>query len=157
MKAHQYFLCVVWALLLVVGAGAGAQAQMQEGGPLLLSKLVAEQQGKPVLVNFFASWCPPCKEEIPGLVAVRKHYSLEDVAIIGVALDDTRSNVTSLVKSMGVNYPVILGNNALGKAFGIRSIPHMVVYSAQGDKVLEHTGLLTEAQLRSLVEQYLVK
>ncbi|ABB38911.1 alkyl hydroperoxide reductase/ Thiol specific antioxidant/ Mal allergen [Oleidesulfovibrio alaskensis G20] len=143
--------------LVVLWAGAVRAADVQEGGSALLLDSIAAQSGKPVLVNFFASWCPPCKEEIPGLVSLRSQYAADDVAIIGVSLDESRSALDRMIQDFGINYPVIRGNRELAGTFGVTGIPRLLVYSAEGKLVSDHLGYMTEEELRQLIDANIVK
>ncbi|MFV0420764.1 TlpA family protein disulfide reductase [Oleidesulfovibrio sp.] len=145
-------LCVVLALPVLASAEG-----VKEGGSSTLLKAIAAENGKPVLVNFFASWCPPCKDEIPGIIAMRSKYSTDQVAIIGVSLDESRSALDNMINDLGINYPVIRGNQELARTFGITGIPRLLVYSAEGKLASDHIGYMAEDELQQLIEKNLVK
>ncbi|HLP18096.1 MAG TPA: TlpA disulfide reductase family protein [Bacteroidota bacterium] len=84
-------------------------------------------QGGGVLVNFWATWCGPCKKEIPDLVELDKAYRTQGVRILGISIDrdgDVMSTVSNFVNASSIKYPVVIDNGELEKAFGgIRGIP----------------------------------
>ena len=75
-------------------------------------------RGKPAVINFFATWCPPCREETPGLVAVYEKYRNRGFELVGISLDtDTRANLPAFVMNNRIGYRVLLGDIATVKAF----------------------------------------
>ncbi|HYG98180.1 MAG TPA: TlpA disulfide reductase family protein [Terriglobales bacterium] len=80
---------------------------------------LSEFKGKAVLLNFWATWCPPCKVEIPWFVDLQKQYGPDGLVVIGVAMDDAeRQEIAAFTRSMGVNYPILLGTNAISDTYG---------------------------------------
>ena len=104
-----------------------------------LENLVRSNKGRPVVVNFFATWCPPCRAEIPLLVQMQKKYDGK-VVFIGLSVDDasTSAKVGPFIQKFRVNYPVFLADRGLVELFGISSIPFNVIYDANGK--LQATG-----------------
>ncbi len=84
------------------------------GKPLSL----AAYKGKVVLLDFWATWCVPCREEIPHFLALQKKYGARGFAVIGVSMDDDAKPIPAFVKKYGVTYPVALGDAALGDKYG---------------------------------------
>ena len=70
--------------------------------------IVKANKGKLVFINFFATWCPPCREEIPELISIRKAYPADKVVIVGISLDSDRGKLESFAEAMNFNYPVYL-------------------------------------------------
>ena len=106
-----------------------------------------EWQGKVVMVNFWASWCPPCVREIPAFIKLQKDYAEQGLVIIGIALD-TKQNIADFVDPMDVNYPVLIAEKegvALAKAYGNRLsvLPYTVVVNREGRIVYTHRSELT--------------
>lgn len=153
----------VWGVLLLlclIGGGAlSAQAQaadIPKTVPLsALLDMIAKHKGKVVIVNFFATWCPPCKEEIPGLVHIAQSYPADKVAIIGVSVDQKPEVVPDFIKPLKVNYPIFHAGNDVAPAFGIRTIPHNVIYDVQGTMSANVTGFVTERDLKQYIETLL--
>ena len=139
----------VWLVLALLALPCAARAA--ETFPTLnlagLSDVVAASKGKIVVVNFFATWCPPCRMEIPDLVAVRKEAAARDVVVIGLSVDEDPSLLPPFLKKMKVDYPVFLAGEDLIQAFNISSIPHNVFYGPSGKVMLAGSGLMDKKTL----------
>lgn len=86
-----------------------------DGKTLKLSDL----RGKAVVLNFWATWCSPCKAEMPWFVDFQKQYAGEGLQIVGVAMDDSdKKDIEKFAQQMGVNYPVVLGKESLADQYG---------------------------------------
>ncbi len=94
-------------------------------------------KGKIVVLNFWATWCPPCVGEIPYLVALQKKYEKQGVQVVGIAVDEDISGVPAFIKKHQMTYPILYSTPAVQKAFGgIRSIPTTFILD-RNFKVLE--------------------
>lgn len=102
----------------------------------------ADFGGKVVLLNFWATWCPPCRDEIPELIELASRYK-DRLEIIGVSMDtDPPDRVREFAKEMGINYPVIMGDRAFsGEYGGIPVLPTSFVVNTEGRIVQKHMGL----------------
>ena len=102
---------------------------------------LASLKGKVVIVDFWATWCPPCREEIPHFVQLYKTYAPK-LEILGISLDeDGKEAVAAFVKEHEMTYPVALGDEALGDTFGgIRGLPTTFVIDPQGRIVRKYLG-----------------
>lgn len=118
-------------------------------------KLVRDNKGKAIFINFFASWCPPCREEIPELISLRRHYKEDQLLIIGVSLDNELNKLDKFAARMGFNYPIYQAMPDVGIGFRISSIPHNVVYSPDGTMVVSEAGMVTEADLKNFFDELL--
>lgn len=108
-------------------------------------------KGKWVLVNFWATWCPPCLEEIPGLESLYKEGKL---VVIGIAMNyKNASEVLDFAKKKGITYPVVLGNDDTASQFGdLDSLPTSFLYSPDGRLAGEHAGILSRQNLLSAMQ-----
>jgi peroxiredoxin len=126
----------------------------QDGNVIKLSKL----KGKVVLLNFWATWCPPCRAEIPDFIEVYNSYKSEGFEIIGIALDeDGWSKVTPFIKEAKINYPIVLGSDKEVKLYGgFESIPTSFIIDKNGYIAGIQNGLLAkdalEKKLKSLLK-----
>jgi thiol-disulfide isomerase/thioredoxin len=122
-----------------------------DGKPLTLAAL----QGKVVLLNFWATWCGPCRAEIPDLVALQDRYSGR-LQIIGLNVDDEEADIKQYVEETGINYPVAMTSNDVRMQFGgIPALPTSFVLDTQGRVVQKHVGLwnpaVYETEIRALL------
>lgn len=90
-------------------------------------------KGKYVLVDFWASWCGPCMQEIPNLVALHEKYAGENFEIVGVALNDKTENTKKAIQEKGMKYPQIIGvGSEVSAIYGINAIPHLILFAPDG-------------------------
>lgn len=117
----------------------------------------ADFTGKVVLVNFWATWCPPCRKEIPDFIAIQEEYRRRDFVILGISLDEgDDATITDFILSHHINYPILRPDAGTTTAFGgITGIPASFLIDAKGQIVLHHTGPLSAADLRSAIDSVL--
>ena len=103
---------------------------------------LASARGKVVLLNFWATWCGPCRAEIPSLIALQEHYK-DQLQIIGLVVDqDDEQELRSFVKGEGLNYPVALAPGKTRIDYGgIAALPTLFVSNSEGKVVQKHVGL----------------
>lgn len=116
---------------------------------------LAEWQGRAVLVNFWATWCAPCREEIPLLLSARRKYGPEGVEIVGIAVDNA-AKVDEFARSMAISYPVLLAEadgldlmRELGNTAG--GLPFTVVADRQGAIIHRQLGALKQGDLDGIL------
>jgi peroxiredoxin len=100
--------------------------------------------GKPTVINFFASWCPPCREEIPGFVEVYNKHKEKGFELIGISLDtDTRENLPGFLMSNKVGYRILFGDLETARAYGgVSSIPTTFFVGKDGEIKNVHVGYM---------------
>lgn len=110
-------------------------------------------KGKWVLVNFWATWCPPCLKEIPDLISLQAEYGTTRLEVIGIAMDyNDPKQVVNFAGNMHINYPIVLGNPDIAAQIGeIQGLPTSYLYNPAGKIVAYQLGALTKAA----VEQYI--
>jgi len=104
----------------------------------------SDYKGKVLLIDFWATWCGPCKVEIPHFVEFQEKYGPKGLQILGISVDDPPEKLAPYVKEMGMNYPVLqgLGREEVQDAYGpILGIPVSVIISRDGKICSTHTGL----------------
>ncbi len=110
-------------------------------------------KGQWVLVNFWATWCPPCLEEIPEFAALYSARKGRDLMVIGIAVDfDDERQVFQFAEKQGMTYPLVLGDENSTARFGkINVLPTTFLFDPKGKKVLHRVGPLTRAELEKLI------
>lgn len=147
---------VLMISLLIFGLASGFASHSAQAFTLVDSKgkkhSLAQYKGKWVLVNFWATWCPPCLEEIPDLVALHENKK-NNLIVLGVAMDyQDGKAVLQFSDQMMVTYPIILGDQKSAAQIGaIPGLPTTYLYNPQGKVVAYNVGALT----RSAVERYI--
>jgi cytochrome c biogenesis protein CcmG/thiol:disulfide interchange protein DsbE len=94
---------------------------------------VAKYAGKPLVVNFFGSWCGPCNSEAPDLATFSK--ANPGVQFVGIAVNDTESDATSFMTKYGLSYPVVIDDNSLSSQYGITGVPTTIFFNGDGQEV----------------------
>lgn len=117
--------------------------------------VLSQYKGKWVFVNYWATWCPPCLEEVPDLVALYDARKNKDVVVIGVAFDyDNEKEVFEYVDDMLMSYPIVLGDEQVNAQIGQAEVlPTTYVYNPRGELVKIKRGLVTKQYLESLMKQ----
>ena len=120
-----------------------------QGQPQALS----QWRGQVVVLNFWASWCAPCREEMPDFDALRTRYRGDGVEFVGIAIDNP-ANVAQFLQRQPVSYPILVGEgaaHALARALGNPSgaLPYTIVFDRDGKVVLSHLGRLPRATLEA--------
>jgi peroxiredoxin len=118
---------------------------------------LADYRGQVVLLNFWATWCGPCKAEIPWFIEFQKSFKDKGFTVLGVALDDDGwDSVKPYLEHKQMNYPVVLGSPQVEAAYGgIESVPTSFVIDRQGRIASVHIGLITKDVYEADIQQLL--
>lgn len=130
---------LLWAgsVVLVAGAGVALAGDLApdlalpdlEGKPVQLSRL----KGKVVVVNFWATWCDPCRAEIPDFVKLHQEHHGHGLELIGISMDKGKDErVKAFVKEFGIQYPVVIGDLHVARQWLVRGIPMTFVIDREG-------------------------
>ena len=114
-------------------------------------------KGKVILVNFWATWCGPCKEEIPWLVELQQQYA-DDLVVLGLSVDDPVEKLKPYATEFKMNYPVLVGNGRqdVQDAFGpIWGIPISVIIDRDGKVSKKHSGIASKEQFEQEIKALL--
>lgn len=122
---------------------------------------IDEWNGKVLLINFWATWCPPCKKEMPAFIELHEEYKSQGFEVIGIALDDEES-VQDFVDTLGVNYTVVAAEYAgleLSRLYGNRmgALPFSVFVGRDGKIKLTKAGELSKADVEKIIKPLLAQ
>lgn len=178
MRLRRGHGAVAVALLVVTGIPAASQqppAALPDGAgctpkvvPARLNFTVKDQddkkvkladlKGKVIVLNFWATWCGPCKVEIPAFVELQKRYGSQGVQFVGVSVDDTAAKLRPYIAEHSMNYPVLQGksNEGLMDAYGpLAAVPTTYLIKRDGNVCKRHSGEVSkdvlERELKSLI------
>ena len=120
---------------------------------------LASFRGKAVLLNFWATWCGPCKIEMPWLVDLQKKYGPQGLQIVGVAMDDTSDKeIADFTHKMGVNYVVLKGTEKVGDLYGgVEGLPTTYYLDRSGKVVDKTLGLASESVIEDAIKKSLAQ
>jgi thiol-disulfide isomerase/thioredoxin len=168
--ATKVILGVFGAVALLVGAYVGLR---QHDAPADASALLAlslpdaagreqsigQWRGKVVVVNFWATWCAPCREEMPEFMRAQAEYGARGLQFVGIAVDQA-DKAEQFAKDLGLNYPTLIGGYGaveLSKTLGNRlaALPFTIVVDRQGRIAHTQLGTLKPDKLRSIVDKLL--
>jgi len=150
MNRRLVLLCLGVATL----AGA-ADFRLQDDRGHFLS--LADYKNKVVVLNFWATWCHGCVQEIPWLMEYQKKYQRQGLVVIGVSMDgDGWKSVRPYLKSRRLNYRVVIGNEEIGRQFGLGNMPMTLLYGRDGRQAAKHEGMIDreacEREIRRLLD-----
>jgi len=113
---------------------------------------IRNYKGKVVLINFWATWCPACREEIPGLIKLREKYK-NKLEVIGISVDRGGvKGVKKFARKFGITYPLIMGTSDLVRSYGgIQAIPTSFLVDKDGDLVKKIVGFRSYAQFTKMI------
>jgi len=119
----------------------------------------SEWQGRVLVINFWATWCPPCREEIPDFIALQKKLEGKGLQFIGIAIEEQQP-VAEYLRSMDNNYPMLIaGDNGVGLSIRmgnmLQAVPFTIVVNRQGEIVRRQPGEFSREELLAVVEPLL--
>jgi thiol-disulfide isomerase/thioredoxin len=166
-----------WLGILAVGAvmlfffapeswwqfGVSPEASRKTGAAFSLRKMgasgenwdFAEKQGKVIVVNYWATWCPPCRIETPGLVNVANEYRSRGVEMVGVTLDEDLEAVPPFIEKYKISYEILLPGGDPNTGSAEMALPTTFLYDKNGRLAKKYTGLVLESTLKSDIEALL--
>jgi len=116
---------------------------------------LADYRGKWVLVNYWATWCPPCLDEIPELVSLHNAHHDKDLLVIGIAIDSgSEKKVADFAKTHGIIYPIVMGDRKVTDQIGaVEVLPVSFLYNPKGERVSYQTGEVTRASIEAYIKK----
>lgn len=138
---------MLWGKHIRAGKQASGPKQYPLATDFTLAKLDGQQltlssyRGKVVLLDFWATWCVPCREEIPHFVELQEKYGGQGLQIIGVSMDDSVDPVRPFAEQFRINYPIVMGNAKIGEEYGgVLGLPIAFLLDRDGRIVKKHIG-----------------
>jgi cytochrome c biogenesis protein CcmG/thiol:disulfide interchange protein DsbE len=118
---------------------------------------LSDFRGKAVLLNFWATWCAPCRREIPWFIEFQKEYGPKGLRIIGVSMDEGgRDAIASFVRRTGIDYPVLLGDTHVSSLYGgLEVLPTTYYISPRGNVVALVNGVIRKAEVERDIKEAL--
>ena len=143
-----HFLAVGLLVASLVASAQPADPLLHKPAPALVRDDLNKQRvdlaayrGKVVLLNFWATWCAPCQIEMPRFIDWQTRYGSEGLQIVGVSMDDEPAPVTALLRKRPVNYPIVMGDEQIGTAYGgILGLPVTFLIDRQGNIAARYKG-----------------
>ena len=116
---------------------------------------ISEWRGQVLVINFWATWCPPCLKEIPDFVALQEQYADKGVQFIGIALED-KEPVAKYAAATAINYPILLGGDngiTLAHQLGnsVDAVPYTLIVDRQGQIINRHPGEFSKEQILEII------
>lgn len=120
---------------------------------------LSDFRGKAVLLNFWATWCEPCKIEMPWFVDLQKQYGPEGLQVVGIAMDDASpQDISKFAKDLGVNYPILIGKEAVGTAYGgVQFLPSTFYIGRDGKVIDKIFGLKSKSEIENDIKKALAE
>jgi peroxiredoxin len=118
---------------------------------------LSDFRGKPVVLNFWATWCGPCKIEMPWFVDLQKQYGPAGLQFLGVAMDDASTkDIAEFAESMKVNYPILIGKESVGDAYGgVQFLPETFYIDRNGKVIDKAFGLKGRGEIEDAIKKIL--
>ena len=162
-------LLIVAATLLMTGSGCKKSQSASTFQSVQMKSLedssvtVGDYHGKVVLVNFWATWCDPCRVEIPWLIEMQNKYGAKGFTVLGIAMDEEGKSVVAPFvakerydvngEKLPMNYPIVVGNEKVAEKFGgLLGYPTSILISRDGKVLKRTTGLIDYEATTKLIE-----
>ncbi len=119
---------------------------------------LSDYKGKIVIIDFWATWCPPCRKGIPDLISLQKEFG-KDIVVIGISVDkESKMEVPMFIQKQGINYPIVFANETVVTKYGgISGIPTSFIVDQKGTIVDSHVGLVNKSvyvnKIKSLLKR----
>jgi thiol-disulfide isomerase/thioredoxin len=161
VMAGLYFINRYW-IAPALHTQAMTSGEHPEAPPISLTDIegkrldLADYKGKVVVLDFWATWCGPCRIEIPGLIEMQDKYAKEGFSVIGISFDDEAEPVVQFYKDYKMNYPVAVGNQRIGELYGgVLGLPTTFLIGRDGRIYAKHTGATNPSIIEDEVRQLL--
>jgi thiol-disulfide isomerase/thioredoxin len=152
LQSVRFYPMWLAGLLLALMVSAAQAADFKVTDTNGKAHSLSGYKGKWVLVNYWATWCPPCLEEIPDLIALHENKK-NNLVVIGVAMDYRNAKqVTDFAEGLLVEYPIVLGTPEIISQIGpVQGLPTTYLFNPECKKVAQQVGLITRASVESYI------
>jgi len=115
---------------------------------------LSSYKGKVILLNFWATWCGPCRIEIPGFIELHKKYESQGFVVLGLSVDDPVSKLKTFAEELKISYPILIGDGRddVKDAFPLLGLPTTFIIGRDGNVCSKHTGLALKEQLEPIIQ-----
>lgn len=160
MLKKNIILLFLIGVVLLVGCSATVESADKKASNFSLQDInnrtvrLSDYENKVVVLNFFATWCPPCRDEIPDFVELVNEYGDKNLAIIGISMDkgDARTLV-DFAKGFNINYPILIDDGLVSNTYGpIRSIPTTFIIDKKGNIVQKIIGSRSKSDFEKIIK-----
>ena len=138
--------------MIVVACGSREQAKQSDNSDFTLPSLdgteytLSEFRGQVVIIDFWATWCPPCRNSIPTFIRLYEKYHEHGFTILGVSLDNNEQDLRNFSRQMNIPYPVLIGNNEVAKTYQVSGIPKTIFLDKKGNIRKTQVGFAPELE-----------
>jgi len=166
-KPLLVFIFIFLILISVLFANHQSQKEQQVLAPMPLIDFsladladeltpISKWRGKILIINFWATWCPPCLKEIPDFIALQNEYADKNVQFIGIAID-TPELVADYLAFIDINYPILMAEvegQQLAKQLGnvVNAVPFTLIVNANNEIIFRHPGDLSKTKIRQIID-----
>jgi thiol-disulfide isomerase/thioredoxin len=138
--------------MIAVACGSREQAKQSDNSDFTLPSIdgneytLSELKGKVVVIDFWATWCPPCRNSIPAFITLYKKYHNQGFTILGISLDNNEQELRAYTKKMKIPYPILIGNKDIAKTYQVSGIPKTIFLDKKGNIRKTQTGFAPELE-----------
>jgi thiol-disulfide isomerase/thioredoxin len=143
------FLCII--LLCTCGTKNNTQSPSTDFKDFTLTSLTGEEytlsalKGYVILIDFWTTWCPPCRSTIPVLISLYDKYKDQGFIVLGIS-NESKSTLTAFRDEININYPILIDNQNVMRTYGVQSIPNMFIFNKSGKIVKHQVGFSPELE-----------
>ena len=140
--------------MIAVACGSREQAKQSDTADFTLYSIdgvehtLSEFKGQVVVIDFWATWCPPCRNSIPAFIKLYEKYHEQGFAILGISLDNDEQALQDYSKQMKIPYPVLVGNKEIAKAYQVSGIPKTIFLDKKGNVRKTQVGFAPELEVQ---------
>lgn len=149
----RILISAIFVLTSIIPASAKFNGMIDAGE---LGKLISNSGSKVVVVNFWATWCGPCRLEMPHLKRLRSDFSAEDMELISVSGDSNDRAVQAFQDKMQLNFPIYRAGNDVNVTYSVIGVPKTMIFNKEG-LVFEHMGYLSQKTLERIINAEIKK